>query len=108
MLARALAHDADILLLDEPLNHVDVATQELMFHVLEDLCVQKGRTAVVSTHDIGILRDHFTRAVFLDRTTIADGPIDEILTPETIARAYGFEFHAERDLSQWLNGSRNH
>ena len=107
MLARALAHDADVLLLDEPLNHVDVATQELMFHVLEDLCVQKGKTAVISTHDIGILRDHFTRAVFLDRTIIADGPIDEILTPETIARAYGFEFHAERDLSQWLNGSRS-
>jgi ABC-type Mn2+/Zn2+ transport system ATPase subunit len=107
MLARALAHDADVLLLDEPLNHVDVATQELMFHVLEDLCEKKGKTAVVSTHDLGILKVHFSRAVFLDHRLIADGPINEILTPETIARAYGFEFHGEEDLSRWLNGSQN-
>jgi ABC-type Mn2+/Zn2+ transport system ATPase subunit len=104
MLARALAHDADLLLLDEPLNHVDVATQELMFHVLEDLCADHGKTAIVSTHDLGILSMHFSRAVFIDHRLIADGPIDEILTPETIARAYGFEFHKEEDLSKWLNG----
>ncbi len=107
MLARALAHDADVLLLDEPLNHVDVATQELMFHVLEDLCEKRGRTAIVSTHDLGILKIHFSRAVFLDHRLIADGPVNEILTPEIIARAYGFEFHREEDLSRWLNGSQN-
>lgn len=107
MLARALAHNADVLLLDEPLNHVDVATQELMFHVLEDLCQNHGKTAVVSTHDLGILKVHFSRAVFLDHRLIADGPIDEVLTPETIASAYGFEFHGEEDLSRWLNGSQN-
>jgi ABC-type Mn2+/Zn2+ transport system ATPase subunit len=105
MLARALAHDADVLLLDEPLNHVDVVTQELMFHVLENLCKKQGKTAIVSTHDLGILKVHFSRAVFLDHRLIADGPVNEILTPETIARAYGFEFHGEEDHSQWLNGS---
>jgi ABC-type Mn2+/Zn2+ transport system ATPase subunit len=103
MLARTLAHDADLLLLDEPLNHVDVATQELIFHVLEDLC-SRGKTAVVSTHDLGILKVHFSRALFLDRRIIADGPVAEVLTAQTIARAYGFEFHGEEDLTQWLNG----
>ena len=105
MLARALAHDADLLLLDEPLNHVDVATQELMFHVLEDLCATHGKTAVVSTHDLGVLKVHFNRAVFIDHRLIADGPIERIVTAETIARAYGFEFHGKGDLSKWLNGS---
>ena len=104
MLARALAHDADFLMLDEPLNHVDVATQELIFHVIEDLCTKRNKTAVVSTHDLGILKVHFSRAIFLDHRVIADGPIDEVLTVETIARAYGFEFHAEGDLTRWLNG----
>ena len=107
MLARALAHDADVLLLDEPLNHVDVATQELMFHVLEDLCANRGKTAIVSTHDLGILTVHFSRAVFLDRRFIAEGPVKEILTPEVISQAYGFEFHGGEDLSLWLNGSRS-
>ena len=103
MLARTLAHDADLLLLDEPVNHVDVATQELIFHVLEDLSTQ-GKTTVVSTHDLGILKVHFSRAVFLDHHIIADGPVGEVLTAKTIARAYGFEFHGKDDLSRWLNG----
>ncbi len=92
MLARTLAHDADLLLMDEPLNHVDISTQELMFHTIEELC-SKGKTVIVSTHDLGILTVHFSRALFLDKTVIADGPVKEVLTPENIARAYGFEFH---------------
>jgi ABC-type Mn2+/Zn2+ transport system ATPase subunit len=92
MLARTLAHDADLMLMDEPLNHVDLSTQELIFHTLERLTAE-GKTAIVSTHDVGILTVHFSRAVFLDRRVIADGPVDEVLSPETIARSYGFEFH---------------
>ncbi len=92
MLARTLAHDAELLLLDEPLNHVDITTQELIFHTLEELTAD-GKTVIVSTHDLGVLTVHFSRAVFLDRRVVADGTIDEVLAPETIARAYGFEFH---------------
>lgn len=103
MLARTLAHDADLLLLDEPLNHVDLATQELMFHTMEDLC-KKGKSVIVSTHDLGILTVHFSRALFLDRSVIADGPVKEVLTPQNIARAYGFEFHKQQELTPWLNG----
>jgi len=104
MLARTIAHDADLLLLDEPLNHVDIATQELMFHTIEELC-KNGKSVLVSTHDLGILTTHFDRAIFLDRTIIADGPVEEVLTAENIAQAYGFEFHKQKDLSPWLNGS---
>jgi len=92
MLARTLAHDADLMLMDEPLNHVDISTQELIFHTLERLTAA-GKAAIVSTHDLGILTMHFSRALFIDRRVIADGPVKEVLTPETIARAYGFEFH---------------
>ena len=100
MLARTLAHEADLLLLDEPLNHVDIATQELMFHTIEELCTN-GKSVLVSTHDLGILTVHFSRALFLDKSIIADGPINEVLTPDNIARAYGFEFHENKDAS-WL------
>ena len=103
MIARSLAHDADLLLLDEPLNHVDLATQELIFHTLERLS-DFGKTAVVSTHDLGILNVHFTRALFLDETIIADGPVSDVLTAETIARAYGFEFHGRPEDTRWSNG----
>ncbi|MFW5843614.1 MAG: metal ABC transporter ATP-binding protein [Spirochaetota bacterium] len=98
MLARTLAHDADLLLLDEPLNHVDITTQELIFHTLERLTAG-GKSVIVSTHDLGVLTVHFSRAIFLDRRVIADGPVDEVMTPETIAKAYGFEFH--KDYHPW-------
>nr|MBN1229221.1 metal ABC transporter ATP-binding protein [Anaerolineae bacterium] len=88
MLARTLAQDADLILLDEPLNNLDVPTQEMIFHVLEALAAD-NRTIIVSTHDLGILPIHFSRAIFLDRRIISDGPVDEVLTAETLARAYG-------------------
>lgn len=103
MLARTLAHDADLLLLDEPLNHVDIATQELIIHTLEDLTA-RGKAVIVSTHDLGILDVHFSRAVVLDRRVIADGPPAEVLTAERIAAAYGFQFHGRPEDRKWSNG----
>lgn len=100
MLARTLAHEADFLLLDEPLNHVDFATQELMFHTIERLC-SEGKSALVSTHDLGILTVHFSRALFLDKTIIADGPVESVLTGENVARAYGVDFHKKGE-TPWL------
>jgi ABC-type Mn2+/Zn2+ transport system ATPase subunit len=60
----------------------------MIFHVLQRLAEQ-GRTVIVTTHDLGILPIHFSRAVFLDGHVVADGPVAEVLTAETIARAYG-------------------
>jgi len=89
MLARTLAQEADLLLLDEPLNNLDIPTQEMIFHVIEHLTAH-GKAVIVSTHDLGLLPVHFSRAVFLDRRIVRDGPVDDVLTPETIAQAYGF------------------
>ena len=103
MLARTLAHDADLLLMDEPLNHVDIATQELIFHVIENICAE-GKSVLISSHDLGLLTIHFNRALFLDHQLKADGPIKEVLTAENIASAYGFRFHQTEELGPWLNG----
>jgi len=94
MLARALAQEARLLVLDEPLNNLDMPTQELIFHLMADLTKQ-GITILISTHDLGLLRSHFDRALFLDHWIIADGPINEVLTADTLAKAYGVELHIE-------------
>jgi len=104
MLARTLAHDGDLMLLDEPLNHVDLSTQEMIFHTLEALSARE-KTVIVSTHDLGVLMVHFTRALFLDKKIIADGSPEEVLTPQTIAKAYGFEFH--KDYQPWDRSSNS-
>jgi ABC-type Mn2+/Zn2+ transport system ATPase subunit len=64
LLARALAQDADLLLLDEPLNAVDAATREIMSGTLDEL-QRAGKTAIIATHDIERLHAQFDEALFL-------------------------------------------
>ncbi|MBI1880941.1 MAG: ABC transporter ATP-binding protein [Chloroflexi bacterium] len=65
LLARALVQDADLLLLDEPLNAVDAETRAVITEVLADL-QQHGKTAIVATHDLGRLETDFDGALYLN------------------------------------------
>jgi manganese/zinc/iron transport system ATP- binding protein len=64
LLARALAQDADLLLLDEPLNAVDADTRAVVSRVLADL-QRRGKTVIAATHDLGRLETDFDGAVYL-------------------------------------------
>lgn len=64
LLARALAQEADLLLLDEPLAAVDARTQEVVFDVLEEL-QEGGKTLVVATHDLKRLAEEFDGVLYL-------------------------------------------
>jgi len=64
LLARALAQEADLLLLDEPLNAVDAETRAVITEVLDDLKVQR-RTVLIATHDLGRLEHDFDGAFYL-------------------------------------------
>ncbi len=64
LLARALAQDADLLLLDEPLTAVDAETREAVSGVLAELQAQ-GKTAVIATHDLGRMEAEFDGALYL-------------------------------------------
>jgi manganese/zinc/iron transport system ATP- binding protein len=65
LLARALAQDADLFLLDEPLNAVDADTRKVIAEVLEEL-QRQGKTFIVATHDTAHLDRHFDSAVYLE------------------------------------------
>ena len=64
LLARALAQEADLLLLDEPLNAVDAETREVLSGVLDEL-QQAGKTIVIATHDHGKLDEDYDQVLFL-------------------------------------------
>jgi len=87
-IARALAQQADVLLLDEPFRGVDVEAQEGVFEVLDHLR-RKHVTVLVSTHDLESATRRFDRLLLLNRRVLADGPAGEVLTPERLAAAYG-------------------
>lgn len=78
MLARALAQDADLLLLDEPLNAVDVKTRDVIAQVLYDLN-RRGKTIVMATHELSTLADEFDLTLSLNRQRpLTAHPTDEL------------------------------
>ncbi len=87
-LARALAQEADVLLLDEPFVGVDAATEEVIFEML-DSARGEGKTVVVVNHDLGAVGRHFDRVVLLNGRVVAYGPPSEVLVPDLLQRTYG-------------------
>jgi ABC-type Mn2+/Zn2+ transport system ATPase subunit len=99
-LARALAQEAELVLMDEPLNGLDVPSQEAILALLETLRQQKI-TVMVATHDLGQAASHFDRVMLLNRQLIRFGPPADVLTSVNLLRAYGG--HAQ--LIQGTDGS---
>jgi manganese/iron transport system ATP-binding protein len=87
-IARALAQEATILLMDEPFTGVDAPSQEAILELLNRLRDQ-GVTVLVSTHDLNLAVERFDRLALLNRQLVAYGPPRQAITPETLAAAYG-------------------
>jgi ABC-type Mn2+/Zn2+ transport system ATPase subunit len=87
-LARALAQEPHILLMDEPFTGVDVATQQTALELLTHLQSQEV-TVLVSTHDLNLAATRFERVLLLNRRVIAFGDAAHVFTPEHITQAFG-------------------
>lgn len=95
-LARALAQEAELYLMDEPLAGVDIKTEEKIMALLCDF-QKEGKTSVVIHHDIQSLSTYFDYLVWLNKTTIAQGPINQVLTEANYQQTY----HSQAN-SLWL------
>lgn len=87
-LARALAQEPHILLMDEPFTGVDITTQEVTLRLLEVLRQQKV-TVLVSTHDLTLASERFSRVLLLNHRLVAYGDPREALQPEALGAAFG-------------------
>jgi manganese/iron transport system ATP-binding protein len=87
-IARALAQQADVLLLDEPFGGVDTEAREAVFAILDDLRRQ-AVTVLLSTHDLEMATSRFDRLLLLNKRLIADDVASQALTPARLAAAYG-------------------
>jgi manganese/iron transport system ATP-binding protein len=105
-LARALAQEGRMILLDEPFTGVDVRTEEAIIALLQDLRAE-GRVMLVSTHNLGSVPRFCDRAVLINRTVLAAGPTQEVFTHANLEKAFGgvlrqfvlggAELHADAD-----------
>ncbi|MFN8628797.1 MAG: metal ABC transporter ATP-binding protein [Chloroflexota bacterium] len=87
-LARALAAEPDLFLLDEPVTGIDPTTQELLMDLLEAQA-QRGKTVVATTHDLACAAQRFQQVLAVNRTVVAYGPSNLVLDANVLARAYG-------------------
>ena len=85
--ARALAQDPQIYLMDEPLNGVDAITEKTILSILESLR-KEGKTIVMVHHDLQTVDKYFDWVVMLNRSLMASGPIDEVFTKENLDKTY--------------------
>lgn len=87
-LARALMQDAELYIMDEPFVGVDIVSEKAIIRVLKELR-SAGRTVVVVHHDIQTLTEYFDWVILMNVSSIACGPVEEVLKPEFMCRAYG-------------------
>ena len=87
-LARALAQEGRIILLDEPFTGIDVTTEAAIIDLLRELR-DAGHLILVSTHNLGSVPDFCDQVVLLDRTVLAAGPTAETFTQENLERTFG-------------------
>ncbi len=90
-LARALAQEPHILLMDEPFTGVDVSTQEITLRLLEDL-KRQSVTVLVSTHDLNMASQRFETVLLLNHRLIAFGPAAQVFTQSNLASAFSGQF----------------
>ncbi len=96
VLARALAQDAPLLLLDEPTAFLDLRHRLEVLAIVRELA-RAGRSALVVSHDLGLAARYCDRLALLgDGEILADGPPCEVLTPDSLRRAFGIEAEVVR------------
>jgi manganese/iron transport system ATP-binding protein len=91
-IARALAQEAELLLLDEPLTGLDVPSQEALFSILDGLREDEV-TTMVATHDLTMAAERFDRVMLLNRQIVAFDVPTAVLQPNYLLQAYGGHMH---------------
>ena len=87
-IARALAQEAELMLMDEPLTGLDIPAQEGILTLLDRLQKQNV-TVMVATHDLDQAGKHFDRVMLLNHRLLGFGPASDVLKPEHLVQAYG-------------------
>lgn len=87
-IARALAQEAELMLMDEPLSGLDINSQDKIFQILDELR-QREVTVLVAMHDLQLAAQRFDRVMLLNVKLIGLGTPEQVFTNENLIRAYG-------------------
>jgi len=97
LIARALAQNTPILLLDEPTAHLDLTHQADVLAIVRRLSDRDGVSILAALHDLNLAAEFCDRLILLaNGRAVAEGPPDAVLTPDTLAKVYGAPVHVGR------------
>ena len=108
-LAQVFAQNPQVLILDEPANHLDLKYQQHIFSLIQEWLEQPGRAVLSVVHDLSLARRYGTHAILLDHgKTVSQGLIADVMTPENLKQVYGMDVYAwmQEMLSQWQDPSQ--
>lgn len=103
-LAQVFAQDPQLLILDEPANHLDLVYQKQIFSLIGEWLQQPGRAVLSVVHDLSLARRYGTHAVLLDQgRCVSQGAIAGVLTPENLQSVYAMDVYGwmRSMLAQW-------
>ena len=103
-LAQVFAQNPQVLILDEPANHLDLKYQQHIFTLIRKWLKEPGRAVLSVVHDLSLARRYGSHAVLMDHgKSISQGRISEVMTPENLQQVYGMNVYAwmQEMLSQW-------
>ena len=103
-LAQIFAQNPQILILDEPANHLDLIYQKHIFSLIEQWLHQPGRAVISVVHDLSLAKKYGTHAVLMDQgRSISQGTVDEVLTAQNLQAVYHMDVYRwmQDMLSQW-------
>ena len=86
-LARALAQQSEIILMDEPFTGIDVNTEEEIMELLREMKA-KGKVMLISTHNLGSVPEFCDRTILLNKTVLAEGETTKVFTQENLTNAF--------------------
>jgi manganese/zinc/iron transport system ATP- binding protein len=100
-IARALAQESEIFLMDEPFAGVDIATEEIILNLMLEM-KNEGKTLVLVHHDLHTANRYFDWLVLLNTRLIASGPAEKMLTSELLSQTYGGTLTTMSKIAQVL------
>lgn len=98
-LARALAQQATLYLMDEPFAGVDVSTEKAIIELFKNLKAQ-GKTIICVHHDLNTVGEYFDWIIFINARLVAAGPVEEVLTKDNLNKTYGGRLSLLNDLTE--------
>ena len=97
LIAQALIRRPDLLLLDEPLDSLDVTNQAAISALIRDICRNEGVAVLLVAHDVNPLLPYLDQVVYVAHNSVVMGRPEDVITPDTLTRLYGTPVDVLRD-----------